>query len=96
MKVSIFSIFFLFFSLSAGAQKLEYASLIIPDSLKLNANAVVRLREVSINIPSQNEMFINTKVVTTVLNELGLKSLDLSEYHDKNRRITKIATGGMA
>ena len=35
-------------------------------------------------------MKVKTKVVTTVLNELGLNSLDLSEYHDKNRKITKI------
>ena len=90
MKSGFFSLIFLFLSFVVSAQKLEYASLTIPDSLKQNANAVVRLREVSINIPSQNEMFINTKVVTTVLNELGLKSLDLSEYYDNNRRITKI------
>ncbi len=90
MKVSIFSIFFLFFFLSAGAQKLEYASLIIPDSLKLNANAVVRSNDVFIEISSQNEMFVKTKVVTTVLNELGLHSLNLSENYDKNTRINRI------
>jgi transglutaminase-like putative cysteine protease len=90
MKSFFLSLFFLSLSLVVHAQKLEYASLTIPDSLKQNANAVVRLHEVSINIPSQNEMTIKTKVVTTVLNELGLNSLDLSEYHDKNRRITKI------
>lgn len=90
MKVGIFPFVFLFFSYTVVAQKLEYASLVIPDSLKQNANAVVRLHEVTINIPSQNEMKVKTKVVTTVLNELGLNSLDLSEYHDDNRKITKI------
>lgn len=90
MKSGFFSLIFLFLSFVVSAQKLEYASLTIPDSLKQNANAVVRLHEVSINIPSQNEMKVKTRVVTTVLNELGLNSLDLSEYHDKNRKITKI------
>ncbi|WP_295333405.1 DUF3857 domain-containing protein [Flavobacterium sp.] len=90
MKLSFFSLIFLFLTLTAGAQKLEYASLDIPDSLKQNANAVVRLNEVFINISAQNEMVVKTKIVTTVLNELGLNYLDLSENHDKNRKIIKI------
>ncbi|MFY8008364.1 MAG: DUF3857 domain-containing protein [Flavobacterium sp.] len=90
MKSFFLSLFFLSLSLVVHAQKLEYASLTIPDSLKQNANAVVRLHEVSINIPSQNEMTIKTKVVTTVLNELGLNSLDMSEYYDKSQKILKI------
>ncbi|MBP6558316.1 MAG: DUF3857 domain-containing protein, partial [Flavobacterium sp.] len=64
--------------------------MLIPDSLKQNANAVIRLNEVNIAIPSQNEMIIKSKTVTTVLNELGLRSLDLSKSHDKNRKISKI------
>lgn len=90
MKLGFFSLIFLSLSFVAHAQKLEYATLTIPDSLKQNANAVVRLHEVFVNIPSQNEMSIKTKVVTTVLNELGLNSLDISEYYDKSQKIVKI------
>lgn len=90
MKSVFFSLIFLFISFVVSAQKLEYASLTIPDSLKQNANVVVRLNEVLVNIPSQKEMVVKTKTVTTVLNELGLNYLDLSENHDKNRKITKI------
>ena len=90
MKSVFLSLFFLSLSLVTHAQKLEYATLTIPDSLKQNANVVVRLNEVLVNIPSQKEMVVKTKTVTTVLNELGLSYLDLSENHDKNRKITKI------
>jgi hypothetical protein len=90
MKFGFCSLIFLFLSITAGAQKLEYASLIIPDSLKQNANAVVRSNDVSIDISSQNEMVVKTKVVTTIFNELGLNSLNLSENYDKNTKINKI------
>jgi hypothetical protein len=90
MKSVFLSLFFLFLSLVAHAQKLEYAALTIPDSLKQNANAVVRFNDVVIDILSQNEMVVKTKVVTTVLNELGLNTLNLSENYDKNTKITKI------
>ncbi|NNT70620.1 DUF3857 domain-containing protein [Flavobacterium sp. IMCC34852] len=90
MKLRILPFFFLLFFVIAQGQKLEYAAMLIPDSLKQNANAVIRLNEVNISIPSQKEMTIKSMVVTTVLNELGLRSLDLSENYDKNQRISKI------
>ncbi|MBP8157990.1 MAG: DUF3857 domain-containing protein, partial [Flavobacterium sp.] len=90
MKLSVLPFFLLFFSLTVQSQKLEYAAILIPDSLKQNANAVIRLNEVNISIPTQKEMVIKSKMVITVLNELGLRSLDLSENYDKNRRINKI------
>ncbi|WP_228778777.1 DUF3857 domain-containing protein [Flavobacterium sp. J49] len=90
MKLRVLPFFLLFLSFTVQAQKIEYATMLIPDSLKQNANAVLRLNEVNISIPSQKEMVIKSKIVTTVLNELGLRSLDLSENYDKNRRINKI------
>ncbi len=83
------SLFILFSSFTFG-QKFEYSILTIPDSLKQNANAVIRNSELNISIPAQNSMILKSKVITTVLNELGLKTLDLSENYDKNRKITKI------
>lgn len=90
MKLNIFSLFLLLFSISSFGQKIEYTVLTIPDSLKQNANAVIRLDETNVTISSQKEMIIKTFKVTTVLNELGLRTLDLSESHDKNRKINKI------
>lgn len=90
MKFKIFPYFFLFFSFFVSAQKLEYSILTIPDSLKQNANAVVRSNQLNINIASQKSMTFKSIKIITVLNELGLNSLDLMEYYDKNSRITKI------
>lgn len=85
----ILLVLILFTSFAFG-QKLEYSILTIPDSLKQNANAVLRNSEMNISIPTQNTMTIKSKVITTVLNEYGLKNLDLSENYDKNRKIAKI------
>jgi len=90
MKSNITFLLLLFVTVFSFAQNKEYSVLIIPDSLKQNANAVIRLSNIDISIISQNSMVINTKVVTTVLNELGLRNLNLSEYYDKNRKISSI------
>ncbi|MEO5776821.1 MAG: transglutaminase family protein [Flavobacterium sp.] len=90
MKLPILPLFLFFISISVFGQKLEYSTLTIPDSLKQNANSVVRLNQMDINITSQKSMTISSTQVTTVLNELGLRNLGLAEHYDKNRRITKI------
>ena len=90
MKLTILPFFFILFSVSTLAQKLEYAILNIPDSLKQNANTVVRLNQLEVNITSQKAMTIKSVVVTTVLNELGLEDLSLAKDYDKNRKITSI------
>lgn len=82
--------FFFFFSHFIYSQNLDYSILTIPDSLKQNANAVIRLSRMQVDIPSQKLMIIKSVQVTTVLNELGLRNLDLSESFEKNRKITKI------
>jgi hypothetical protein len=59
---------FLLASLSLKAQNNEYSTS-ISDSLKENANAIVRLNQIDVTISSQRSMAINTKRVITVLNE---------------------------
>ena len=90
MKLAVLPFFLFFISISIFGQKSQYAISTIPDSLKQNANAIIRLSEFNIDITSQKAMTIRTKVVTTVLNELGLRNLDLSENYDKNRKVTQI------
>ncbi|MCF6129112.1 transglutaminase family protein [Flavobacterium sp. AS60] len=90
MKLNILPFFLLLFSVFCFGQKLEYSTLTIPDSLKQNANAVVRLSKLNIDITSQKSMVFKTIQVTTVLNELGLRNLGLYENYDKNTRINKI------
>lgn len=83
---------FLIFLISASVcgQKSEYSISNIPDSLKQNANAVVRLSQLDVTIASQKSMTYKSVQVISVLNELGLRNLDLSENYDKNRKITSI------
>ncbi len=90
MKPKFQILFFLLFTIFSFGQKLQYAVFAIPDSLKQNANAVVRLSEININITSQKSMTINSSITTTVLNELGLRNLNLSEGYDKNANINRI------
>jgi hypothetical protein len=84
------SFLFLFFTSFIFAQKIEYNSLNISDSLKENANAVVRLNEIDIDVASQRNMNIITKRVVTVLNEKGLSAIDAIESYDKRTYIRNI------
>ncbi|WP_348813065.1 DUF3857 domain-containing protein [Flavobacterium maritimum] len=90
MALKNLSLLFLFFSSFIFAQKAEYSSLTISDSLKENANAVVRLNQIDIVITSQRSMNIKTKRVVTVLNEKGLTSIDAVEGYDKRTTINNI------
>lgn len=80
---------FLFFT-TIFAQKTEYSSLQISDSLKQNANAVVRLNQLDIVISSQRNMDIKKKRVVTVLNEKGLESIGAYENYDKKTTVSNI------
>ncbi len=89
MKYIFTSFLFLYF-VSAYSQKLEYNTLIISDSLKQNANAVVRLNQIDIDISSQRNMKIKTKRVVTILNDKGLGAIDAVEYYDKYTAVRSI------
>lgn len=84
------SILFLFFTSFIFAQKIEYNSLNISDSLQENANAVVRLNQIDIIIASQRSMNIITKRVVSVLNEKGLSAIDATESYDERTNIRNI------
>lgn len=90
MKFKYACFVFLFFTTLLSAQKTEYSSLLIPDSLKQNANAVVRLNQIDIVISSQRNMKINKKRVITILNEKGQSSIDAQENYDKRRTVESI------
>jgi len=84
------SFLFLFFTSFIFAQKIEYSSLNISDSLIENANAVVRLNRVDIVIASQRSMNIITRRVVSVLNEKGLSAIDATESYDERTNIRNI------
>lgn len=90
MKCSFYTLFFFLFSLVSFAQKNFYTSASIADSLKENANAVVRLNQIDIEIASQRDMTIKTQKVVTVLNEKGLKLVEAFEHYDKTSSVNSI------
>jgi hypothetical protein len=81
--------FFLFTQLSS-AQKSELAVSKIPDSLKENANAIVRLNLIDINIASQRSMNIKKQRIVTVLNEKGFNAVNAYEDYGKNSSVKSI------
>lgn len=85
-----FSLFFLLFSITISAQKNEFSVLKISDSLKENANAVVRLNQIDITIASQRSMNIKTKRVVTVFNGKGTAEIDAYSYYYKSLSIKNI------
>nr|WP_315198335.1 DUF3857 domain-containing protein [uncultured Flavobacterium sp.] len=87
---SFYTIAFLFTTTLFFAQKSEYSVLTISDSLKENANAVVRLNQIDILIGSQRSMNIKKTRIVTVLNEKGIRAIGAVAGYDKRSRIKNI------
>ena len=90
MKKGILFFIFYIISFFSYAQKTDYSTLFIPDSLKQNANAVVRLNQIDITISSQRKMKVYTKRAVTVFNERGQYAIDASENYDKSSSVNSI------
>ncbi len=90
MKFKFLYSFFLFFSLNFYAQKADYSTLNIPENLKENANSIVINQEIDVVINSQRSYDISKYLVIKILNEEGLKNLDLVEHYDKSNHIRKM------
>lgn len=73
------------------AQNIDYSISKIPDSIKQNANAVIRFSKTDIIIKSQRQMIIETNQIITVYNKSGISSIDAIEYYDKNTSILDIS-----
>ena len=72
------------------AQKSSYTFLSIADSLKLNANAIVRLNQTNLTILSQREMKIKTTRIVTVLNEKGVRAIGATVHYDVKTSVRSI------
>jgi len=90
MKNLFCALFFFSVIINSSAQKSDYSVLLITDSLKQNANAVVRLDQMDINIASQRSMNIKTERIVSVLNEKGLNDIDAYHHYDKTTSIKNI------
>lgn len=62
----------------------------IVDSLKQNANAVVRLQKLDITISSQRNMSVCIKRIVTVLNKNGIGAINAISGYDKTSSINNI------
>ena len=62
-------------------------SFTIPDNLKQNANAVVRLGEIDISLKSPAEMVVKERRIITVLNKQGNSIVDAYVNYDSNVKI---------
>ncbi len=89
MRIILITLFLLVTNI-ISAQKNDYAFATIPDSLKVNANSIVRNEKLDITIISQRKMNIKTLRVVTVLNELGVRSIDAQENYNKTTSLKNI------
>lgn len=90
MKVGFLYALICFTVLQVTAQKSSYPFSTIPDSLKNNANAVIRLDQTEVQVLSQRNMTVKTQRVVTVLNEKGLEHIEAVVYYDKRTTVKNI------
>jgi transglutaminase-like putative cysteine protease len=88
--LSVVSVAFLFATTFLFAQKTDYSAQTVSDSLKENADAIIRLNQIDIVIASQRSMNIKTKRVVTVLNEKGFDAVEAYEYYNKSSSLKNI------
>ncbi len=69
-------VFLLFFVSLSFSQISDFSSLLIPDDLKENANAVVRYHKTTIDVLDIDKMIVSVDRTITVLNKLGSKDVD--------------------
>lgn len=90
MKHYYLAVIFTIFSAAMQAQKGGYAISSISDSLKTNANAVMRLDQMNINIGSQRNMSVKIQRAVSVLNSKGLNDINAFQHYDKSTQIKNI------
>jgi transglutaminase-like putative cysteine protease len=84
-NVTIILLFLLTAQLSSQENSYSYST--IPEKLKQNANAIVRMHQVDISINSINNMDVSEKRIVTVLNKQGNDNIGAFVHYDKNVKI---------
>lgn len=72
------------------SQDIDVSMSTIPEGLKENANAIIRLDKVTINITSRKSMTLTKTRGVTVLNENGQNAINAREYFDKSTSVNAI------
>lgn len=82
-------VFLLSFSLLFSQENL-FSTATIPNDLKQNANAVVRLNHIAITIDARDELHYTERRIVTVLNEKGYDAVQAYSRYDKYDKVKKI------
>ncbi|WP_338376778.1 DUF3857 domain-containing protein [uncultured Flavobacterium sp.] len=90
MKINTILLFFLLSFFNKTYSQNESYVAIYPDSLKENANAIIKENLINITIPSFDKMNVKTRRVITIFNEYGLKHMNAQEHFDKSTTINNI------
>ncbi len=83
-------IFILVSSTCLFSQENLYSYSSIPENLKQNSNAVVRLHQVNVLLNSINNMDVSEKRIITVLNKQGNDNIDAYVHYDNNVKIKEL------
>ncbi|WP_136669054.1 DUF3857 domain-containing protein [Flavobacterium sp. H122] len=90
MKLNTFLLVSIFFTTILFSQNTKLSVESIPQELKENANSVIRDQLISVEIKSVSNMLTTTHKTITVLNERGLRNLDVGEQYDESWVVNKI------
>lgn len=86
MRLPIFLCSLFFCTLSFA----QYQALVLDEALTKNANAILRLDQMEIEIRSKKEMVVRNKQVITVLNRLGNRHARTALGYDSSKKIKAI------
>ena len=84
---SIVNAIIVFTTLAVSSQENLYTSFSIPDNLRQNANAVIRLSHIDIELKSSDDMLVTEKRIITVLNKEGDRNIDAYVGYDNSTKI---------
>lgn len=87
IKRKYFFLLLFFLTFSIFSQENLYSSLTIPNNLKQNANAVVRLNNLNIELKSSNSMWVTEKRIITVFNKEGNRNINAFVGYDNTTKI---------
>ena len=84
---SMVNLIIIFTTLAVSSQENLYTSFSIPDNLRQNANAVIRLSSIDIELKSSDNMLVTEKRIITVLNKEGDRNIDAYVGYDNTTKI---------
>ncbi|MEE4000750.1 DUF3857 domain-containing protein [Tenacibaculum sp. FZY0031] len=90
-KLTIFSIVFMLCSNLLSQEKQQLSSLFIPKELKENANAIIRLNKIVVNVETVDQLKVKQQRIVTVFNKLGKKHINAYKHYNNDTKITHLS-----